>query len=201
MTKVLKLMLWLHALVALLSILSDFGQLALVNGGYFSPEEATANDARQRLVGLLRVGVYFSTVVVFAMWVYRANKNCRGFGAARMEFTPGWAVGYYFIPILHLFRPFQSMKEIWKVSSNPRHWPTETVPALVGWWWGLWIVANVMGNIVVRLNMAADDVDSLRIATQISIVSSVVHVALVIAVVMVISRILAMQLRLIEEPA
>ncbi len=99
-------------------LLSDFKL-----GVYSSVELATAagesNDKRQQIIGLFQYSIDIATIILFAMWIYRANFNARQLGAKNMKFTPGWSVGYYFIPFLNLWRPYQAMKEIWKASKNP----------------------------------------------------------------------------------
>ena len=51
---------------------------------------------------------------------HRANYNARQLGAADMRFTPGWAVGWHFIPIAWFWKPYQAMTEIWRASVNAR---------------------------------------------------------------------------------
>ena len=196
LTRVLKVMLWVQLGVVVLSILSDFGQLSLVAGGDFTVEAAEANDFRQSMVGILNFGVFIVAAVIFAQWIYRANLNCQGFGAEGMEFTPGWSVGYYFIPFLNLVRPYQSMKEIWNVSRNPRKWQSQPGSSILGWWWGLWIVSHGLGNVSFRMNMNVDSPSSLEAATMVSIVSSLVEVALILVAMVMVSSIIAKQSKL-----
>jgi cell division protein FtsL len=77
--------------------------------------------------------------IAFLMWVYRANGNARALGATGMRFTPGWAVGWYFVPVYNLWRPHQAMAEMWKTSANPLDWRAERTSPLLPWWWVLWI--------------------------------------------------------------
>lgn len=91
----------------------------------------------------------------FLVWVYRANLNCRGFGARGMQFSPGWSVGFYFIPFLNFYYPYQAMKEIWRASKNPQNWKKEKCSGLVGWWWALrvifWVCAGPLGMVLVGI--------------------------------------------------
>ena len=57
-----------------------------------------------------------------------------------MHFAPGWAVGWYFVPIAWFWKPYQAMREIWRASVNPSNWRGAPVSPLLRWWWGLWIV-------------------------------------------------------------
>ena len=56
------------------------------------------------------------TGIIYLMWLHRAYQNLPALGVTKLDATPGWAVGYYFIPILNLFRPYQTMVEILRES-------------------------------------------------------------------------------------
>ena len=83
---------------------------------------------------LMIIGV--GTLVLVLMWIHRANYNAHQLGAAEMKFTPGWAIGWYFIPIAMLWKPYQAMKEIWQASFNPSRWWEEDTPPLLPLWVG-----------------------------------------------------------------
>ena len=180
------------------SILSDFGQMSLLDRA-FTEAEAAANDARQGIIGLGYLGVFIVTGVAFLKWIYRANLNCRAFGAEDMEFTPGWSIGYYFIPVLNLFRPYQSMKEIWQASHNPANWQSQSGSALLGWWWALWLISGFLGHMVFRLSMDADSIDELQASTGISIFSSIIGIPLCLVALNLVKTIAAKQEQLVGE--
>ncbi len=192
LTSFLVFMLWVSLGFEIISILSDLGQMSLLNGVY-TDAEAEANDSRQSLIGLGYLGVFIVTGITFLMWVYRANLNCRGFGARGMKFTPGWSVGYYFVPFINLVRPYQSMKEIWQVSHNPNDWEFQPVSALLGWWWALWIISGILGQTVLRMSMGADTVEKLQTSTGIAIFSSVIGIPLCLLVIRIVKTISSKQ--------
>ncbi len=113
-----------------------------------------------------------------------------------MKFSPGWSVGYYFIPILHLFRPYQAMKETWKISKNPADWQSQAGSALLRWWWALWLIAEFLGKFSFRMSMRADTVSSLKDATVMSIISEIIRIPLCIVAVSLVSAVYTMQERL-----
>lgn len=80
------------------------------------------------------------TAVVVSRWIYRANSNARALGASEMAFTPGAAVGWYFVPIANFWKPYQAMREIWRASVSPAGWKRQQVSALLPCWWLLAIV-------------------------------------------------------------
>ena len=81
-----------------------------------------------------------ATTVLAGIWIYRAAINLRALGAKDMAISPGWAVGWYFIPIANLWKPFQAMKEIWQASLNPLQGGKSAAPRVLRIWWGLWLL-------------------------------------------------------------
>ena len=198
LTKALKVMLWVYLGVVVISMLSDFAQLSLATGGDITTEAAEANDDRQGVIGILYLVVFIATGVLFLRWIHRANRNCRGFGAIGMQYTPGWSIGSYFIPFMNLVAPYQAMREISQVSADPRRWQAQAGGALLGWWWALWLLSNVLGQIVFRTSMEVTDADSLQLATVVSIISAFGDIALTLVAVSLISSIMAKQARLTQ---
>jgi hypothetical protein len=199
LTQALKIMLWIQLAVTVVSLFSDFGQMSLAVSGNITTEAAEANDARQGMIGLLYAGVFVATAVIFLIWIYRANLNCRGFGAADMRFTPGWSIGYYFIPLLNLVRPYQVMKEIWKVSISPADWKNQQGSPLLGWWWALWIMSGFLGWLIFQMSMTVNSPSSLEAATAVSIAAALVDIPLIFVAISLVSTIFAKQKQLTEN--
>lgn len=177
LTSFLVVMLWVSLALEILSLFSDASQLSLL-GREFTIQEAEANDARQTLIGIAYLVVFLTTAVTFLRWVHRANVNCRGFGAEGMTFTPGWSVGYYFIPFINLVRPYQAMKEIWQASHNPSSWKTSDPIGPLGLWWTLWLVNGFLGQLTFRLSARADTIEALKSSTMVAIAASVAGIPL-----------------------
>jgi hypothetical protein len=129
--------------------------------------EITSNDARQALIGLVIQGAVIGSIVSFLMWFHRAHRNLPALGANRLRFTPGWAVGWWFIPFFNLVRPYEVMREIWYGSDPavvPNHGTFPRLPvgtALIGWWWGLFLIRCLVGNLVLQLQMHCRSVQEL----------------------------------------
>ena len=90
------------------------------------------------VLGLATIAVYIATVVVFLMWLYRVSNNVGAFGK-RTQNSSGWAVGSFFVPIINLFVPYQSVKDIWNKSE-----PTGADAYLVQLF-SAWILSGVVG--------------------------------------------------------
>ena len=195
LTAIVVVMLWVSLAMHCVTIISDLGQLALLSAP-FTEAQGEANDLRQSIVAIATFLVFVITGICFLKWVYRANVNCRGFGATNMTHTPGWAVGYYFIPILSLIRPFQDMTEVWKVSQDPKSWQSQDGSGLVGTWWMLWIASNLFGQIMMRWNHG-NTVEALRTFTFVSISAEVLDIILCLVAIKLIKTIARKQEELV----
>jgi hypothetical protein len=141
------------------------------------------------------VALFITGAIVYVVWVNRANKNARSLGAQRMEFTPGWAVGWHFVPIANLYRPYQVMKEIWK-ASHPEYrdnWKTAPTSGLLGLWWAFWIIGNIISNIGFRINMNAETVDAILLGTWVSLASDIIDLPTIALVLYVVRSVHGMQ--------
>ena len=137
--------------VAIVFNVAEYELLLAVQDGAFSTVDlamaaADASDTRQlAIAGVQLVMTLFSYILV-GTWIYRSNQNARQLGASGMVFTPGWSVGWYFVPVFNLWRPYQALKEIWKASQTAVGWKDSPTPALLKWWWGLWILSSMLGG-------------------------------------------------------
>lgn len=199
LTTVLKGLLGLSLLVAVANLVCDVWQWNLLTSSEISLEEAEANDTRQALVGVAAILGLVVTGIVFLSWQHRANLNCRGFGASGMKFSPGWSIGYYFIPIVMLFKPYQAMKEIWKVSSNPRDWESQPGSPYLSWWWALWLLTGFAGQISTRLSLRADTPETLKTSTFFAILSDGFDIAVHVAAFLLVTKIIEMQNKLVHD--
>lgn len=106
----------------------------------------------------MQLAVYLPTMVLVLMWTYRANYNVRQLGARGLRFSPAGSIGWHFVPILFLWRPYQAMKEIWQASVNPLDWhPDRPVPPFLPLWWTFWLVSLPLGLLDFRLWLRLDE--------------------------------------------
>ena len=157
-------------------------------------EAAEINDNRQQIVGVLQFSISIATIVLFAMWIYRANFNARQLGAQGMKFSPGWSVGYYFIPILWFWKPYQAMKEIWCASKAPTSWEAVVRGTVLPWWWFFFLVSSMLGNASFRTTLRAEEIDQLLVSTGITIASDVAHIPATIISLILVRQIYEMQM-------
>jgi Domain of unknown function (DUF4328) len=86
--------------------------------------------------------VFLATPVLVLRWIYLASANAHALVGDGMRFSPGWAVGWYFVPVANFWKPYQAMKEIWQLSSGRPDWKMVPAPAVMRWWWGLWLLSS-----------------------------------------------------------
>jgi hypothetical protein len=185
----------ISAIIAVASIISEFMQADLLigalHGRYVSMAQAIANDDREAIIGWINLGIYIVTAIIFLIWVYRANKNLHAFKSPVLRFSPGWAVGWWFIPFANLFRPYQITAEISK-ASNPELDPSLNVvlhlpaPAIVGWWWALFLIGNIVTSIAGELMSGANYIQDALNSTYTYVVADNINIiGLIVAILMV----------------
>ncbi|WP_163932494.1 DUF4328 domain-containing protein [Paraferrimonas sp. SM1919] len=190
--------------MAIFSIISNNLEYKLLDdfqhGAYLSQElaeaEATASDNRQQIAGGIYLITFIITGTMILRWIYLANQNVRELGAENLEYTPGWSVGYFFIPILSLWKPYQAMKQLWQASQSPADWQNQSTPGLLSIWWTLWLVGNALGQVIFRLANRAEEIEQFIMLNIINHISDVIDILLAIALMQVVKNISEMQQRL-----
>ena len=183
-------------LVTIGAIISDIFQIELLNriavGSFVTPAEAEANDNRQALFGRLYFLVNIIVIILFLTWISNAHRNLRSLGAEGLRWSPGWAVGGFFIPFASLAIPYMATKEIWKASA-PDHqqfkmegWKHLSPTPALGWWWGLFIFAGFWGQALLRGYAGAETIGELQDYAVTVLISDIVLVpAIILAMFMV----------------
>ncbi len=189
LTEFLKVLLGLGVVMAFVSMLSSIMQAELLSRASFSEAQGQANDSREQIIGLFHLTVFLLTAVIFGYWIVRANKNVRALGANGLRISPGWAVGYFFVPIVNLWRPYQAMKELWQASHNPTSWTGTPVGPILSTWWTLWLLTNFLGQISSRVMMNAEGLEDIQTATFFQIVSLTVDIPNCIVAMSLVTRI------------
>jgi hypothetical protein len=154
-----------------------------------SPRPAGTQLVVIQVLAVINLLAVLVTFVIVGRWIYRASVNAHVM-SDEMTITPGWAVGWYFIPFANLVKPFQAMKETWLASHFGQNAQQEDAPSLLNWWWGLWIVTNVLGNISMR---TGNDFQGQQIGAYCDFAAGVVNVALTVILVSIMKQIMEAQ--------
>lgn len=107
-------------------------------------EDFTSIDGIFGMGALLFLFLLITTAVFFCRWTGQVSRNAHALAGRPLKFTPGWAVGWYFIPIANLWKPYFAMREIRNISLG-RDAEEKGDSVIVGWW-SLWIIGNLIDN-------------------------------------------------------
>jgi hypothetical protein len=198
LTRLLQRLLWIGVAVACVALVDDIAEFVQVQIGRVSPDQLTNSDPIQGIVGLLQSGLGVVTAITFLKWIYRAYKNVQGFGAEGLRFSPGWAIGYYFIPILSLIRPVQVMSEIWRASYDPRNWPQSPGSWLIAAWWTLFLLYSGVTQVSLQIGIQASTNDQWTLAAVFAILGDFFSVPLSIIVLRLVTEIYKRQKELVQ---
>ena len=139
---------------------------------------AVTNDNREQTIGLVCLGIFIATVILSGRWIYLSSKHNHQSGADGLHYSPGWSVGWYFIPIFSLWKPYQAMKQIYQVSVDKDNWKEVGIPGVLPIWWALWMISNAIGQIIIRTSSNANDIESLQIESLAYVVTLPLDLAL-----------------------
>jgi hypothetical protein len=98
--------------------------------------------------------------VLILRWIYVVNRNAHHWTDAPFM-SPGWNVGWFFVPIASLWKPFQGVRDTWCATENPAEPGAVATPDFLRLWWGLWVATSLLGDLTFRLTLAADTRDEL----------------------------------------
>jgi len=194
------IMLGTSILIDVAAVGSGVSQYSLLNvalsGGGISNAAAETNDMIYGGIGILQVVAFILTATAFLMWFHRAHKNLGSFNITGLKYSPGWAVGGFFVPFLNLVRPYQVAKEIWQASGPKKTgntdlaaWVNEPVSGLLKGWWAFFLVGSIVANISGRMMLSADSLNDLLSSTAgniaadaLSIIGAILAIKLVKAI-------------------
>ena len=189
-------MIWVVAALDAASFASSYFQYQLLykagNGNIVLEETARANDTRQQMIAIAYMVAYLVSVVTFIMWFRRAYNNLHQRNAF-LSFSEGWAAGSWFVPIFNLFRPYQIMKEMYArtgelLAERQVIHTCRLEVAILGWWWFLWILAGLAGQVEYRISKYATSIDALKEVTVFSMVDNVLGIILAIVAAKVVKN-------------
>jgi hypothetical protein len=166
-------------------------------GEWVDPSDC--GDVLVRGIDLLQTVLAVASTISLLIWLHRAHLNLIVGRLQQLTYTPGGAVLSFFIPIVHLVRPFYVMKEIWSGSAHlssgdpARSWrEAKTSPVIACWWLfflGTPALGRVAGGQLKRAKELADFVTGIRL----SMFSSVMAVINGVLTIVLVHQITTMQ--------
>jgi len=154
-------------------------------------------DAFVLVVNVVLGLVVLSIVPWFIVWCFRVAKNQEVLGRAPERLGAGWAVGGWFIPFANFVIPVLVIQDVWRGSSasiargDPR-WRIADRSWLVGWWWGLFVVA-MLASQGSPADQRSFDVEAARGANLVAVLAMVCAATSAVLAILVMHRLAARQ--------
>lgn len=177
------------------------GALRIAGLGGTGPIWSTAAlDGVDRYTGIaggVYLGAFLLSAVCVARWMVRASVNAHTVSDA-MTISPRWSIGFFFVPIANLWKPFQALRETWQASLAPGAPDSVPVPTVMRVWWGLWLLNNVLGNVSLRLVGNATTAREVIVGGWLEIFSFALDVPMALLLILLIRRLSANQRALVD---
>lgn len=182
--------------IEIISAVSSYLQYNLLNGmrnGIFVSESAAnANDTREQIIAIVYLIVFFISIITFIQWFRRAYYNLH-LRTQQLRHSEGWAAGAWFVPIFNLYAPVQIMLDLYEESKSVLRKAGFTeefdLPKiLIGFWWALWLLSNIVSNFSSRLGDDNFEIDKLINSTIGSIVSNILSIGAAILLITIIRK-------------
>ncbi|HST18680.1 MAG TPA: DUF4328 domain-containing protein [Gaiellaceae bacterium] len=162
----------------MLSILLLGLQRALLEQGPISASALRTSVDRVNGAADIELVLFVVALVLFLRWVHLSYRNLIALGTRDLRFTPGWAVGYWFVPVLNIWRPAEVLGDLWR-ATDPRaddnSWRSLRSTPLIGWWWAIGLVAGPVAWAAQA--MPADTISELHSKNAVLILVHVLEVA------------------------
>lgn len=157
----------------------------------FIPDADIDNFYRSlQIFSIVYIVVYLLCIVLFLVWQARAHGNLDSM-ARQSPYTVGWGIGYWFIPIVNLFRPYQLIRDIWEVSVE--HAGHNVSSALIGWWWAAFILGSIFSQAGDRLYGNGSLYSDFVTANNVLMVGELIMIAAAVMAILIVRRISRMQ--------
>ncbi|MCH7228059.1 DUF4328 domain-containing protein [Haloferula sp. A504] len=195
---------WVVGLLLFYAALQAFW--LVVNLLYSFSVAATSSETLDTIVlGVERISwTVLATFVVFGVWIVRSGKNAWLFhqlkrhaanhGGRRyhevISTTPGWCVGWYFIPIANFWKPFVAMREIFRASTTGQAAPGYLLP----FWWTLWLLSSMGDQLTSRPQTGPASHWNDHLITIVWTSSSGINVALSVIAIQLVRTLTRMQI-------
>lgn len=122
--------------------------------------------------GIFHLLTYITCIFLVSRFTYRTMRNLHTIGNKQAIMSPGWAVGWYFIPFANLFKPAQGMSQIYH-GTHQAVGESSTLHSPIPLWWTFWLLANFAANIGLRVSGGMTENNPTTISFSFDIASAV----------------------------
>ncbi len=192
--KVAKFAMVLIAMVGLINLISAYYTyrkyclLIEYNPAFNNAIEAIENI--ESYISIITLLLFVSAAIVFLIWFNNAYKNLKWI-IKSIKYNTEWAIGAWFVPILCFIRPYKIMRELFESTQTWIAAKDEKTPVLyniniINWWWAIWVIGNILSQIVFRIGLTANTIPELSSYTQFSLLSTLLDIPMAIFAILVI---------------
>ncbi|MGJ4789615.1 DUF4328 domain-containing protein [Leptospira koniambonensis] len=162
----------------------DLIQTAM-NGEEISSEVAETSDSIINIISILYMILFIVSAATFLRWFVRAYQNLELF-SEDLIYNQKQALWAWFIPILNLLRPYEIMKELYTetrkllVKYEPSNSEKIATTDYLSPWWGLWVISNIIGQILLRFPFKVETMEGLNTFILVNIIAHLIAIPLCI---------------------
>lgn len=157
LAKFSKVMLWVNVLFSVIFISFTVWSVSWMTGSSSNiVSNMTTYFELIMLLSTCNSVIIVVSIITICMWTTKAMANTWSF--AKPTITPGWAAGWYFIPIANLWKPYKAVSEMWE-AVNKEHKSKKIL--LV--WWITWLICMLLNIINVYMQTGLDNNVSLSL--------------------------------------
>jgi hypothetical protein len=155
--------------------------MGAADAGTLTEAEAIAFDDLNAMIALIQLALYLASAVGVLAWLSRVVENVPPLTGAMPRHSPRAAIGWWFVPFANYVVPYQIVADaVRRLRTNGG----DRTERLLLPWWGLWLVASVLGSVLWRL--PNDTIDDLRVRFTITAVSDGANVAAGILLILIV---------------
>lgn len=139
--------------------LTHIAVLRRFRDGLATLAEVRASEDRVATLEGLGAMALLAAGLAWLLWQHRAQANLWALGVPGLRFSPGRAVGWWFVPLANLVMPYLAVRELWRASTAsggegpgqpgggpgpPERGPGPSGFPLVPLWWASWVGSSVL---------------------------------------------------------
>lgn len=151
---------------------SSFEEYLATESNY---EELLKGDQLETAVAVVLMVVSLALIFFFLRWFHLCYKNLPALGVADLDHTPGWAVGWFFIPFANLVKPYSVAYEMW-YSSEASDKNYEGKGWVVPTWWIFFLLSSFFDRYVMTKTKKAESLEDYIDLIPIDVASSSVAI-------------------------
>ncbi|MFI3290237.1 MAG: DUF4328 domain-containing protein, partial [Opitutales bacterium] len=150
---------------------------------------------------------YVISVILFFIWFFKLNSNkikmVKDFNLNLYSqlplIKPKWAVGYFFIPILNLYKPYIAMKQAWFVLNKSEYESDKYKFTFIKLWWAFLILRGFIDRQYLSRSENISNFNDFVSFYDFVIILSVINLLLTVFTIIVVDKMTILQNRYIME--